>query len=155
MGWDHFRTVPRPVAGRCPDLPSGHFWTVPRSVARWRFLPLGHFSPVPRSVAGCSQICLKGIFGKSQGQTLGGKFWGIPIIYQSQGQSLGVPFLPDWDFWSRPKASRWEVVGFALGPFSTSPRVRRWVLHFCPRGIFGVVTRSIAGLCNLPLGHFA
>lgn len=49
---------------------------------------------------------------------------------------------------------RWEVVGFGLGPFSTSPKARRWVLHFCPRGIFGPLG-SVARWRFLPSGHFS
>lgn len=72
------------------------------------------------------RICYHNIFVQSQGQTLGGvQICPRAIFGQSQGQSLGG-------------------VQICYGNISGPPRVSRWVLHFCPRGIFGVVPRSVA-----------
>lgn len=82
----------------------------------------------------------------------GGRRWEVsgfglgPFSDSSKVRRLVVGF-PDSGFSTGPRVSRWEVAGFALGAFSGSPKVHRWVLHFCLRGIFGVVPRSVAGCC--------
>ncbi len=56
------------------------------------------------------------------------------------------PDSPIWDFRAVPRSDAGEVVGFALGPSSTSPRVSRWGGgRICPRGIFGQSQRQTLG----------
>lgn len=148
-------------AGRCTDLGLGHFRTVARSVAGEvpGFPNLG-FSGSPSGPSLGGQIYGFRSFDQSQGQTLGGvRIPQFGIFVQSQGQpkvSRWVfPDSPIWDFWEVPRSIAGEVVSFASRAFFTSPKVHRLVLHFCLRGIFGVVPRSDAGLCILLIQGFA
>nr|WMW30743.1 hypothetical protein [Aeromonas veronii] len=99
MGWDHFRTVPRSVAGWWLDLGIPHFRPALGSIA-WRcpIFPNWDFRAVPRSVAGIPSFCLKGILRAVLGPDAGcsilliqGFATGHPL-----GPSLGVAFCP-WD----------------------------------------------------------
>lgn len=122
-------------------LPQGHFAGSPRvsrwveifaprpffsspKVSRWVVVgfPNSGFSTSPRVHRWVGSRFAMGTFLDPSGQTLGGKFWGIPIIYQSKGQSLGTPFLPSGHFWSSPKVSHW-VMRFGLRPFCIRPSI--------------------------------
>lgn len=77
------------------------------------------------------RICPRGIFGQSQGQTLGGQIYGFRSFDQSQGQSLGGVQIC-------PRAIFGQSQGQSLGRWSD-----------LPSGHFRPVSRSIAGCCIL------
>lgn len=133
--------------------------TDPRA-SRWgggRICPRGIFGQFSGQTLGGVQICPRAIFGQSQGPSLGV----VQICYGNisgpLGSVAGWRFLPQGHFSPVPRSVAGipsfclkgilrvvprsvagEVYGFALGAFSYSPKVRRWVRHspdsgFCRR----------------------
>lgn len=84
------------------------------------------------------RICPWGIFGQSQGQSLGRcpdlPLWHFRAVPRSvAGQVSGFPNL---GFSDSLKVRRWDTLILPQGHFAGSPRVSRWVEIFAPRPFF-------------------